>query len=350
MKTLSIFLISWLTVISLYAQNTANTVTINLNSNRYQEVLVDGKTYPVTNTSTTGTGAINSVVTITDLQPGQHELQLVRVNQYNNVRRNNTRTFNLRSRYDLAITVNNDGSIDLRETRNRNIGNARRHSTPMPEADFSMLLQNVQNQRRANAKANAVTNAFETADNYFTTDQATQLLELVTSESKRLSLAKSVYPKITDPANFTLMYDLFDNQANKDALADYVSNYNSNRSVYNNRNTNKNRNTNYNQVAMTDADFNVLMKNVKKQWLPGAKMNSLTSAFSNTTNYFITSQAKQLIQLVSDEDNRLQLAKSAYGRIIDPANFSQLYDLFSSQARRDELKSYINSYSYNNRY
>jgi hypothetical protein len=351
MKTLSIFLISWLTVVSLYAQNTGNTVTINLNSNRYQEILVDGKTYPVTNTSTTGNTAINSVVTITDLQAGQHELQLVRVNQYNNVRRNNTRTFNLRSRYDLSITVNNDGSIALRETRNRNIGNARRYNAPMPEADFSILLQNVQNQRRANAKATAVTNAFETADNYFTTDQATQLLELVTSESKRLSLAKSVYPKITDPANFTLMYDLFDNQANRDALAEYVSSYNTNHPVYNNnRNSNygqNNRNSNYGQPAMSDANFNILMNDVKKQWLPGAKMSALTNAFTNTNNYFTTSQAKQLIQLVSDESNRLQLAKSAYTKITDPVNFSQLYDLFSTQARKDELKNYINSYSSN---
>lgn len=345
MKTLSIFLISWLAVVSLYAQNTANTLTINLNSNRYQEVLVDGKTYPVTNTSTTGTTAINSVVRITDLQPGQHELQLVRVNQYNNVRRNNTRTFNLRSRYDLSITVNNDGSIDLRETRNRNIGNARRYNAPMSDADFSIQLQNVQNQRRANAKANTVTNAFENADNYFTTDQATQLLEFVTSESKRLSLAKSVYPKITDPANFTLMYDLFDNQVNRDALAEYVSSQNTNRPLYNG-----NRNSNYSQPAMSDVNFNILMNDVKKQWLPGAKMSALTNAFTNTNNYFTTSQAKELIQLVSDENNRLQLAKSAYTRITDPANFSQLYELFSTQARKDELRNYINTYSYNSRY
>jgi hypothetical protein len=345
MKTISIFFIAFFTALVLSAQNT-NTVTIKLNSNRYQGVIVDGKTYPVTNVSNTGT---EGTVIITGLQPGQHELQVVRVNQ-NNARRTNSRAFNLRSRYDLAITVNNDGSIALQESRNRTFGSARRNSSAMTDAEFSTLLQTVEGQRRANSKTTAVTNAFENTNNYFTTDQVTQLLEYVSSESKRLSLAKSVYPRITDPANFSLIYDLFDNQANKDALADYVSNYNSNRSVYNNRNTNNNRNSNYNQVAMTDADFNVLMKDVKKQWLPGAKMNSLTSAFSNTNNYFTTYQAKQLIQLVSDEDNRLQLAKSVYGRIIDPANFSQLYDLFSSQARRDELKSYINSYSYNNRY
>ena len=339
MKTISIFFITFFATLILNAQN-LNTVTIKLNSNRYQEVIVDGKTYPITNSSTAiGT---ESLVTITDLQPGQHQLELVRVNQ-NNARRSNARTFNVRPRYDLAITVNNNGGFTLQETRNRNFGNARRNNNPMTDAEFSSLLQSVQSQRRASAKTTAVTNAFENTSYYFTTDQATQLLEYVSSESKRLSLAKSVYARITDPANFTSMYDLFDSQANKDALAEYVRTHNSNASVYNNRNSN------YNQVAMTDADFNVLVRDVKREWLPGAKMKALTNAVNNVENHFTTYQAKQLIEIVSDEDNRLQLAKSAYARIIDPANFNQMYDLFSSQARKDELRSYVNSYSYSNR-
>jgi hypothetical protein len=345
MKTISIFLIASVMSFTLYAQNTTNTVTIKLNSNRYQQVLVDGKPYPV-NTSTTSTNGINGIVTITDLQPGQHELQVVRVNQNTNTTRNNSRTFNLRSRYDLAITVNNDGSIELKETRNRNIGNAGRYRIAMSDADFLVLLQNVQSQRRANAKVTAVTNAIENVNYYFTTAQAVELLELVSSENKRFNLAKSIYPKITDPRNVSLMHDLFDIQSNKDAFVTYVNTYNTNHSGY----SNYGNKSNQYKTAMTDADFNSLMQSVKRQWLPGAKMSALTSAFSNENNYFTSSQAKQLIQLVSDESNRLQLAKSAYAKITDPANFSQLYDLFTSQARKDELANYINSYSYNRGY
>jgi len=353
MKAISIFFVSCFAVLVLCAQNTGNTVTINVNSNRYQEVLVDGKSYPVTNSSTTDMTGMNGVVTITDLQPGQHTLEVVRTNQNTNNRRNSSRTFNLRSRFDLAITVNNDGSVQINETRNRNYGNANRYRTAMSDADFSVLLQNVQSQRRASAKTTAVTNAFQSANNYFTTDQSTQLLELVPYESKRLTLAESAYPKITDQANFTSMYDLFDNQVNRDALTAYVSSYNANHPGYNrNRDINDNqynsRNNQY-KAPMTDADFNIVMRDVKKEWLPGGKMTALSNAFNNTNNYFNTTQAKQLIRLVSDEDNRLQLAKSAYARITDPGNFSQLYDLFSTQARKEELRNYVNSYSYNSR-
>lgn len=349
MKAISIFLVSCLTAVSVGAQTRANTVTINLNSSRYQEVLVDGRAYPITTNSNTNMNGMNGVVTITDLQEGQHTLELVRVNQNGNNRRNISRTFDLRARYDLAVMVNNDGSIELKETRNRNYGNygnANRYRRPMSDADFSVLLQNIQNQRRASTKTTAVTTAFENTNNYFTTDQATELLELVASESKRLSLAKTVYPKITDQANFSTTYNLFDNQANRDALVAYVNSYNANPPVYNDNNSGNN---NYNKTAMTDADYNLLVRDIKKQWLPGAKMNALSNALNNTDNYFTTTQAKELIRLITDENNRLQLAKAAYARIVDPGNFAQLYDLFSSQAKKDELRNYINSYTYSNR-
>ena len=95
---------------------------------------------------------------------------------------------------------------------------------------------------------------------------------------------------------------------------------------------------------MSDVNFNQLMADVKAQWLPFGKMNALTTAFANTSNYFTSNQVKQLIQLVSDEDNRLQLAKSAYRNTTDRSNFTLLYDLFSYQASKDALASYISSY------
>jgi len=95
---------------------------------------------------------------------------------------------------------------------------------------------------------------------------------------------------------------------------------------------------------MSDANFTTKVNEVKAQWLPFGKLNALTTIFANPDNYFTTSQAKQLIQLVSDEDNRLQLAKSSYRAITDRPNFTQLYDLFSYQASKDALASYVSSY------
>ena len=75
-------------------------------------------------------------------------------------------------------------------------------------------------------------------------------------------------------------------------------------------------------------------------------MSRLTEIFANETYYFSVAQAKQLIQLVSSESNRLELAKSAYGNITDPGNFNLMYDVLTSQSSKNELSAYVSTYSY----
>lgn len=96
---------------------------------------------------------------------------------------------------------------------------------------------------------------------------------------------------------------------------------------------------------MLESDFNTLYKTIEGQYFPNQQMSSLTTTFNNTSYYFTTAQARQLIQLVSYESNRLQLAKLSYRTITDRNNFSQLYDILSSQASRNELDSYVKAYT-----
>ncbi|MBK8496465.1 MAG: DUF4476 domain-containing protein, partial [Chitinophagaceae bacterium] len=49
--------------------------------------------------------------------------------------------------------------------------------------------------------------------------------------------------------------------------------------------------------------------------------------FNNTANYFTTYQASRLIQLVTAENNRLQLAKLSYRSVTDRSNFYQVNEL-----------------------
>ena len=98
---------------------------------------------------------------------------------------------------------------------------------------------------------------------------------------------------------------------------------------------------------MSTTSFNTLYNNVKSTWGFGAKMSELTKIFDNETYYFTVAQAKQLIELVSSETNRLQLAKAAYSNITDTQNFTLMYDVLTSQSSKNELSTYVNTYSYN---
>ena len=97
---------------------------------------------------------------------------------------------------------------------------------------------------------------------------------------------------------------------------------------------------------MSDNEYNSMYREVQLTFGFGAKMSSLTKIFANESNYFTVNQAKQLIQLVSAESNRLDLAKSAYNNVVDPENFSLMYDLLSSQSSKNELANYVNSNAY----
>ena len=95
MKSLIVFILSCLTALSVYAQ----TVTITVNGNRNRQVLVDGRSFTVDNTTTSPT--LKAPIIINDLQTGQHTLQIVRLNpNTNTTNRTSSTTFTLRPGYN----------------------------------------------------------------------------------------------------------------------------------------------------------------------------------------------------------------------------------------------------------
>jgi hypothetical protein len=429
MKKLFLFLIGSVMTLTVIAQYNTSTLTLVLRGNASKQILIDGRTYT--------TDANNSVV-ITDLQSGQHQLEVKGYNSYSD---DVNTSFTLRDNYDKRIVITARGGLQQSETRHASVSTG----TAMSSASFRTLLRSVQNQRRQANRRALVSNAFSSSYNYFTSSQVSQLLNLINSDQYRLQYAKTVYSHVTDPAGFSQVYNLLNSEASRNELEAYVGGYSNNNygTVNNNVNgtpvsdatfnslyqsirnqysesarvtaaTNLFNNLNYSftvyqakqiislinsesnrlslaklsfrgitdpnnfnqvydllysqssrndllsyvntyssrssysaKVSMTDADYNTIYNNVQSQWGLGAKMNTLTTVFANSNYYFTTAQASRLIELVSSESNRLQLAKSAYLHITDPANFSNLYYLLSNQSSRDELDNYVRSYNGN---
>jgi hypothetical protein len=234
------------------------------------------------------------------------------------------------SRNELTVYTN---------TYNNGSGNTTNTNVAMSDADFNSLYRDVQNRFGLNAKVNALTSIFNNSSYYFTVAQAKQLIQLVSSESNRLELAKSSYNNIVDTYNFSQLYDVLSSQASRNELEAYVrNNYNYQPGT---------GSANSYRTAMSEASFNAIYNDVSNRWGFGAKMSALTDVFNNESNYFTVAQAKRLVQLVSDENNRLQLAKYAYGNITDSQNFTSMYDVLASQSSKDELAAYVSSYSGN---
>jgi len=205
----------------------------------------------------------------------------------------------------------------------------------MATAKFNLLMENVRSKWSQALKGEAESEAFNNTNNYFTTSQIKQLLNLITLESDRLDLAKLSYRSVTDSANFIGLNDLFKTQTNKDELNNFLRT--------------KGWNITNNQAAiktpMGDDAFNELLFNVRANLLQFLKVSYETEVFNNANNYFTTNQVRQLLLLINAENNRLDLAKLSYKTVTDPGNFSQLNNIFTSQSSRDDLASFVKNYA-----
>ncbi|MEO5985071.1 MAG: DUF4476 domain-containing protein, partial [Ferruginibacter sp.] len=98
-------------------------------------------------------------------------------------------------------------------------------------------------------------------------------------------------------------------------------------------------------TPMPTGNFNLLMQEVRNVTNPVSRINFLNKIFANTSNYFSTWQARKLIQTISGEPFRLQLAKAAVRSITDTRNIYSLNSILASQRSRNELADYIRSYT-----
>jgi hypothetical protein len=343
MKTLMTLLISSLIATAAGAQVTQNSVTLNIRGNQAREITIDGRSYTP---PTSYNNEISSIV-ISDLQPGQHTLKVLRTeNNYNNKDRNVNSSFTLRTGYDLTININANGGLQMTEKFNGNRGTGQYSTSAMSNYSFGNLYRSIQKLRGNGSRANAITNALSYNNNAFTSYQVRQLLTLLGSQRSRIDIAKIAYQTVVDPANFTIVYDLL-NAAGRNEVVAYINN-NNNGNVLNSSGS---YGAKYN-TPMSSAAFNNLYSRVQNEWYQSSRITDIRNAFADANNYLTSYQASQLIQLVNNEYDRLDLAKASYRVITDPGNFSIMNNLLNSQADRDTLAAYVNSYSntgiYNN--
>ncbi len=316
-------MISILSTLTIHAQQALSEVTFTISGNKNLQLAVDGVSYDLVNSSSFGN---KTTVNISNLSAGQHRFRVSRTDPNTNRAAVTEGVFILRSRYDMLVNITINGSIELIETRNA--GTAE-DQAPMSTSKFNVLMRNARNQPGASAKRTYVSNAISNVNNYFSVNQAGQLLQLITAESDRLQLMKSVYPKTTDPGNFYELYSLLRSPAARNEIENFVYNYSE---------------AGGGKTAMPDAEFNTLYQDIRNKWPVSVQMNALRNTFQNTQYYFTSYQASQLIQLVSSESNRLELAKLSYRSITDRDNFGLVYNLLSFQSSKDELTAYINNY------
>jgi hypothetical protein len=200
--------------------------------------------------------------------------------------------------------------------------------TPMSDYAFTQLLQSANAHPSSWDKVREIREAISKTTNYFTVSQLRQLMLVAPSESDRLDIAKMAYKNIIDPLNYSQVLDVINSQSGRDELANYIR-QNGGTITYTSR------------TPMSDAAFNQVYQKAANHFLSWDKTRDVKAAVNNTSNYFTTAQIRQLAMLLTNEDDRLEVAKTGYKNVTDAANYRQLYDMFTTQSYRDDLNTYI---------
>jgi hypothetical protein len=346
MKQLLFLLLS--STISLLV--TAQTISVTFsgtNKNKNYQVILDGTSYYSNSNIDAGNSnaSVKKEITLANQLLGAHTIKVyrVRANNTNNTANNGnaiySKTFELRQGYDMMIKIAGAGTVTFTEKRVRAGANTSQSVQLMTTTKFNQLVRSVTGTRTQATRFNTVRNAFASTSNYFTTAQVRQLLLLINNDANRLTLAKSVYARVTDPANITALNDVFNRTASRDEMNVFIRNNPNINGTYNNGVGNTTGSDGF-RTAMADYQFSQLLQSVNNQYSQSSRYTAVYNVFNTTVNYFSSAQVRQMLSLIGAENDRLALAKLAYPRLADAANFAVVYDLFNNQSYRNELMNF----------
>jgi hypothetical protein len=140
-------------------------------------------------------------------------------------------------------------------------------------------------------------------------------------------------------------YDNGDDRNDKDYRngKDYGNNDRDDRDNRDYNDDHKNDDVRYdNNRAMTSNDFAQAEESLRREWLENSRLTAAKQIIDQ--NYFTSQQVKEIVLMFTFENNRLDIAKYAYGKTVDKENYFVLNDAFTFSKNKEALKEYIREY------
>ena len=98
---------------------------------------------------------------------------------------------------------------------------------------------------------------------------------------------------------------------------------------------------NYSQ-AMTNNDFAQAKESLRREWFENTRLETAKQIIDRS--YFTSQQVKEMVLLFTFENNRLDIAKYAFGKTVDKGNYFVINDAFTFNNNKESLKEYIRQY------
>ena len=324
---------------------------------RNHQVVIDGASYYSKNAVSNTSGSTRATIKLTEVAPGSHNLDVYRVSTNSSSYPNGTmnaptegesvynKVFQTRLNYDMTITIRDNGTVSFTETKAVKKPAAQPTATPvaMTSTNFNALYKKVSAQRYQSQRISMIKTAFSTKAYYFNTTQVRQLISLVSSENSRFDLAKLSYNKVTNKDDFITVYDVLKSESKRDALDEYVV---SQGGVSTEIRTEVVEapvivESPVGRYPMSTYNFDQAAQRIQNLNYQGDRVAEIRNLLNNSTNYFTTAQLKRLLTMVSNETDRLSLARTSWTRAYETSTFNQIVDLFYDANNREALNQFI---------
>ena len=89
-------------------------------------------------------------------------------------------------------------------------------------------------------------------------------------------------------------------------------------------------------------DFAQAKETLRREWFENTRLATAKQIIDR--NYFTSQQVKELMLLFTFENNRLDIAKYAYGKTVDKGNYFIMNDAFAINGNKERLSEYIREY------
>ena len=86
-------------------------------------------------------------------------------------------------------------------------------------------------------------------------------------------------------------------------------------------------------------DFNQLLGVIESKSFESTKQQIALGAISNS--YFTSEQIRQMLNVFTFESTKIEVAKKAYDKVVDPEKFYVVYNSFTFESSIDNLQASI---------
>jgi hypothetical protein len=239
---------------------------------------------------------------------------------------------------------------------------------PVSEPQFCQIKKAISNQWFDNSKDMVARQAFSSY--YVSSAQVLDVLQLFSFENNKLAMAEFLYAKCVDPQNYYMVNNAFSFSSTVSSLIAYTNCHpntlamhggahhdsydHGDNSAWNHGHygdDHQGNNGAWNHGHYGDYDRGYHLQAMPADAFARAKASIYNQSFENSkaavarqilnSNYLSSGQIVEMIALFSFDNTKLEIAKAAYGKCIDPQNYYQVASAFDFSSSSNDLMAYL---------